>query len=172
MTGAIKILVIDDEEVIASKLCWLITRRVPQVECETANNHADGLRMALAGKYALTLLDLRIPVSATDPTIDVDLVVQSIPKFPRPVIVVTEMQDPEGILQDYCFAYQAENFFPKHRLIKTIDIWDAEMGARQLISSLGAAYLRSVMPSQQHLFAGGVGHLYPGGHYVGATDHG
>jgi hypothetical protein len=106
--------------------------------------------MAHEEKADLTILDIHLPDA------DLDIVVTSIPKFPKPVIVVTEMDDPDGVLMAYCYAYHAENFYAKRNLIKIISTWDAEMTSRQLVSSIASAYYRSVMPNMQHLFAGGM----------------
>jgi CheY-like chemotaxis protein len=156
---ALRILVIEDDRNAARALCKLITRRIPLSECRVANNLADGIRMCQENEHDLTLLDIQLPLSADDETIDIDQTVQSIPKMPPPVIVVTQMDDPSGVLMEYCFAYGAENFFSKDHLLRIVETWDGEMKVRQIISSIASAYMRSKMPARRHLYEGGIKHL-------------
>jgi len=147
----LNILVIEDHPQVAKALCQLITKRIPFAECRIALNFTDGLKMAHEGEKAdLTLLDIHLPDA------DIDDVITSIPRFPKPVIVVTEMDDPDGTLLEYCFAYGAENFFSKRNLLKTISTWDTEMTSRQLVLSIASSHFRNVMPERRHLFSGGV----------------
>jgi CheY-like chemotaxis protein len=158
-TDSLRILVIEDDKDAARALCRLITRRIPLSTCRVANNLEDGIKMCLDNEHDLTLLDIQLPLSAADPTIDIDQTVQSIPKMPPPVIVVTQMDDPSGILMEYCFAYGAENFFSKDHLLRIVETWDGEMKVRQIISSIASAYMRSKMPARRHLYEAGIKHL-------------
>jgi len=148
------ILVIEDQADIAHTLCRLITRKIPFAECRIAHTFHEGLTKANEDRADLTLLDIHLPDA------DIDEVITSIPKFPRPVIVVTEMDDPDNLLMDYCYAYNAENFFEKRNLIKIVSTWDAEMTSRQLVSSIASAHFRNVMPTRRKLFEGGLKHLF------------
>lgn len=154
MVETLHILVIEDHMEMAAALCRLITQKISFAQCRMAHTFADGMRMAHETRADITILDIHLP----DATLDE--VVTSIPKIPRPVIVVTEMDDPEEILMNYCYAYNADNFYLKRNLLKIITSWDAEMTARQLVSSIASAHFRHVMPEKKHLFVGGVAHLF------------
>lgn len=162
MNSPMSILVIEDEEVQAKLLCRLITTRIPTAICRMAHNLEDGLSTSLSDNHDLTLLDIQIPRSKSDRTVDIDLVVTSIPKMPKPVIVVTQLDDPEGVLMDYCYAYNAENFYSKDYLLKIVETWTEEMKVRQVVSSICSAYMRVEMPKRRHLFSEGVNGLYNG----------
>jgi CheY-like chemotaxis protein len=154
MFDTLNILVIEDYAPVAQTLCRLVSKRIPFATCRISGTFADGLEKANSQKADLTILDIHLP------DVDIDTVVTSIPKFPRPVIVVTEMDDPDGVLMAYCYAYGAENFFAKRNLLKIIDTWDAEMTSRQLVSSIASAHFRNTMPDKRHIFTGGVKQIF------------
>ena len=155
----INILIIEDHKTTAQTLARIITHRIPSASCQLAHNLADGVRMAQNKKPDLTLLDMQMPLSAEDETIDIDATVRAIDLLPEPVIVVTSMQDPEGLLMEYCFAYGAENFFSKDHLLKIVETWDGEMKIRQIISSICSAYMRQEMPKHRERYKNGIKHL-------------
>jgi CheY-like chemotaxis protein len=162
MHDQLNILVVEDHKEVARALCRLITKRIPFAECRLAYTFQDGLRMANEVRADLTLLDIHLP----DATLDE--VVTAIPQFPEPIVVVTEMDDPDGLLMEYCFAYGAENFFSKRNLLKTISTWDTEMTSRQLVLSIASAHFRHVMPERRHLFQGGLNEKFK--HEIEALD--
>lgn len=141
-----KILIVEDHKEQAEMLCRLLTEKM-ECQCVIANTLPDGLAKSLEGAD-ITILDLHLTNSSILDTI------QSIPKFPKPVIVITEMDDPGKRIELLCYAYEAENFFSKnflHKIIEEMPGKDVKLNGEgnRLISAVTGAYFRTSLPARR-----------------------
>jgi CheY-like chemotaxis protein len=142
----VKILLVEDHEEQANMLCRLLTQKM-DCECVIANTLAEGLEESRRGAD-ITILDLHLVGSSILDTI------KSIPKFPKPVIVITEMDDPGKKIELLCYAYEAENFFSKnflHRIIEDMPGKGQKINGEgsRLISAVTGAYFRTTLPARR-----------------------
>lgn len=140
LANRLKVLVVEDHEDAARAMCNLLTRRLGgTVECEFATTLSDGLAKAIKFNADITILDLMLPDKS------VQEVIESIPHFPPPVIVVTELDDPDHEIELSCYANEAQNFFRKAQLRSTIV---SKEGAA-LVSAITKAHWRRVLPTDR-----------------------
>lgn len=142
-----KVLILEDHEEQAEMLCRLLTQKI-DCECVIAHTLARGLELSREGAD-ITILDLHLDgISILD-------TIQSIPKFPKPVIVITEMDDPGKKIELLCYAYEAENFFSKNFLHKIIEGMPGKLEGKingegnRLISAVTGAYFRTTLPARR-----------------------
>lgn len=139
-----KVLLVEDHPEQAQMLCRLLTSKI-ECECIIASTLEEGLDKAQHGAD-ITILDLHldgVPVLET---------IQAIPKFPKPVIVITEMDDPGKRIELLCYAYEAENFFSKsflHRTIENLPKKGINGEGDRLISAVTGAYFRETLPARR-----------------------
>jgi DNA-binding response OmpR family regulator len=133
-----KILVVEDHEESAQALCRLLTSRLGgTVECRIVRSLRESLDCAIEYDADITILDLHLPGST------VNEVIESIPYYPPPVIVVTDMDDPDHNIELRCYENEAQNFFSKDILRSTVM---SKEGA-DLLSAIIKAHWRRVLPS-------------------------
>lgn len=140
LSNHLKVLVVEDNQDAARAICNLLTRRLGGiVDCKFATELKEGLKMAIEFDADITILDLMLPGSS------VQEVIESIPYFPPPVIVVTELDDPDHEIELSCYANEAQNFFRKAQLRATIV---SKEGAA-LVSAITKAHWRRVLPTNR-----------------------
>jgi len=131
-----RVLIVEDHEPTATAFCRLISKKMPNIQCIIAKSLSAGLLEATTTRADITLLDLILPKNDGDTEkMPLKEVIQSIRLFPRPVIVITGLADPDGSIAAECFKYGCQNFLDKASL-------------SGLISTMTSAYLRDVMPKQ------------------------
>lgn len=117
-----------------------------RVDCKIVSTLADGLRECIDFHADITLLDLYLPGSS------VQEVIHSIPKFPPPVIVVTDIEDQDQQIQLECFAFRAENFISKSTLGNILANFPSHIEGDKLVTAIINAHFRKVMPSKRSEF--------------------
>ena len=137
ISNPMRILIVEDHKASADALCRILVKRIEGCECTVAGRLDTGLKLARERRHDITLLDIGLPDAGSDQ------VIISIPLFPKPVIVITDLEDYEVELK--CFAYEADNFFTKKRLRETID---TNEGA-DLIRAITNAHWRHSMPARR-----------------------
>lgn len=143
-----KVLIVEDHKEQAELLCRLLTQKM-KCECIIATTLKDGLRLGeIEEDISITILDLNLSEPRMLDTI------LSIPKFPEPVIVVTEMDDEDKRIELLCYAHGAENFFSKKFLHRAIEEMPGNGGkingeGNRFISAVAGAYLRGTLPARR-----------------------
>ena len=140
MREPLRILIVEDHADSAEALCRIFKLRIPGCVCILAGDLEDGLTKAKTANADITILDLGLPKSR-----DYHHVIESIPEFPPPVIVITDLPDEDSAIELKCYAYQAQNFFSKTELRQTIILNE---GA-ELIKSITKAHYRHVLPKRR-----------------------
>lgn len=112
------------------------------LECIIVGTLREGLEKSAELKAGVTLLDLNLP----DATMDE--VIESIPKFYPPVVVVTDYTTPEVVIK--CFQYEAENVLSKTALRARIDSFEGKIEADKLVMAITNAHFRDVLPRTRH----------------------
>jgi DNA-binding response OmpR family regulator len=135
-----KILVVEDHQDSAQALCRLLTSRLGgTVECKIVTTLKESLQVAIEYDADITILDLNLPGST------VIEVIESIPYYPPPVIVVTDLDDPDHNIEIACYENEAQNFFSKSVLRSTVV---TKEGA-ELLSAITKAHWRRALPSEK-----------------------
>ena len=134
------ILVVEDHEASAKALALMLERKIGQTaRIHIASTLAEGLRVAREIKADITILDLNLPDA------EVHDVIRSIPAFPPPVIVYTDLEDPDSKLEIECYANCCQNFFSKQSLRR--EIYD--FSGAQLVSAITKAHWRRTLPKPE-----------------------
>lgn len=134
-----RILIVEDHEATAASLRKLLAEKIPGVVCRTVATLQEGLDCAKEFGANVTLLDLGLPDVARDQ------VIASIPLFPPPVICLTEMDDPDFIIEMACYDNMAQNFFSK-KFLRTLIFG---YGGDKLVEAIMKAHWRHARPSEQ-----------------------
>jgi len=137
-----KLLIVEDHAGSAEALCKLLTLRMETLHCVIVGTLREGLEKSMEIKAGVTLLDLSLP----DATID--QVIESIPKFYPPVVVISDFASPEIVLK--CFQFEAENVLTKCALRKKIDSFEGRIEADKLVMAITNAHFRDVLPKTRH----------------------
>ncbi len=82
------------------------------------------------------------------PDATIDEVIESIPNFYPPVVVVTDYTTPEIVIK--CFQYEAENVLSKAALRAKIDSFEGQIEADKLVMAITNAHFRDVLPKMRH----------------------
>lgn len=118
----------------------MLTRKFgTAAKCFIARDLASGLRMAHEQVMDITLVDLCLP----DAT--VDQVIEAIPLFTHPVIIVTDLDDANSEIEVRCYEHCAQNFFSKHALRR--EIFDHT--GSSLVSAITKAHWRDRLPQRR-----------------------
>lgn len=127
-----RILLVEDHKATADRLSVLLKKAEESLEISIAHTLADGLRMSDEIEPDITLLDLCLPdcESWRD-------TVAAIPKFKPPVIVVTDMEDPDIKVEAYRAG--AENVFKKRTILTVASV---------LISAATSARMRRLVKEE------------------------
>lgn len=133
-----KILIVEDHLPSAEALKKLLEVRMEAVEIEIATTLKEGLSKAVSFHADVTLLDLQLPDAS------IQEVIHSIVKFPPPVIVITDHDEDDIVLE--CFRYRAQNVLTKAALRERLDSLESTFQANALIRAITNTYLRSVAP--------------------------
>lgn len=141
-----KILIVEDHKEHADALCRLLTKRMERVDCKIVHTLEEGLRESIDFRADVTLLDLCLPGSS------IHEVIHSIPKFPPPVIVVTDIVDEDQQIQLECYAYRAQSFISKGTLGNILASFPSQIEGDKLVSAIINAHFRTVMPSKRAEF--------------------
>ena len=131
-----KILIVEDHKATADTMVRILRgmTQPAMVDVRVASTLREGLEVSQQFKADVTLLDLCLP-----DTRDWHEVAESIRQFHPPVIVVTEIDDPDNAIMLECYRLGAKDFFPKSIALRIASV---------LISSITSAHLRNVMPGQ------------------------
>lgn len=122
------ILIVEDNEATAETLTKLLVRAESSLEVFCVGTLAEGLAKSIELKADVTLLDLCLPdVKTWRET------AQAIEKFHPPVIVVTDMDDPEVDVE--CYKHGAQNVFSKRFALKAVTA---------LLSAMSSANMRTI----------------------------
>lgn len=139
-----KILIVEDNKEQANMLCRLLNQKI-DCTCVLAHTLDSALELSKEGAD-ITLLDLHLDDKMLE-------TIKSIPRFPKPVIVLTEMDDPNKRIELLCYAFQAENFFSKRFLHEIIEKLPGEGQingeGNRLISAVTGAYFRTTLPKHR-----------------------
>lgn len=123
-----KILLVEDHKETANRLGALLQKAEGVSEVVICGTLADGLAKSNDLKADITILDLMLPdVKSWRET------VAAIPKFHPPVIVVSELSDPE--ISEQCFLAGAADYLNKRTALGLIAL---------LISAITSARMRRV----------------------------
>lgn len=141
-----KILIVEDHKDHADALCRLLTKRMETVDCKIVCTLDEGLRESIDFQADVTLLDLCLPGSS------IHEVISSIPKFPPPVIVVTDIVDDDQQIQLECFAFRAQSFISKGILGNILANFPSQIEGDKLVSAIINAHFRTIMPSKRAEF--------------------
>ena len=134
------ILIVEDHYSSARAMSLMLERKFniekKTTKCYIANTLAQGLEMSQNPKMDITIVDLSLPGST------VDQVIESIPFFSHPVIIITSLDDPDSALEIKCYEHCAQNFFPKHVLRTEI----YEHKGITLVDAITKAHWRDRLP--------------------------
>lgn len=136
------ILVVEDHEPSAKALCLLMSEKMG-AECFIASTIDEALKITQTTKIDITLLDLCLPIKkgSNDRMLLKD-VIASIPLFPPPVIVVTDMDDENGMIEIDCYRHWAQNFLTKESLRDGL----GRFKGAELIKEITKSHWRHVLP--------------------------
>lgn len=138
-----KLLIVEDDIAQAEALRRLLKARMEYLDCKIVPTLAEALRWSKDFKADVTLLDLQLP----DATMDE--VIEAIPNFHPPVIVVTSVDDPSNEIMMKCFAYEAKGFHSKEELLDRIDSIPGRIAANTLTQSIIDSHFRHVLPERR-----------------------
>ena len=108
------------------------------IECVIVGTLKEAIEASEGLKAGVTLLDLDLPGST------IDEVIESIPKFYPPVVVISSHVDVTIMLK--CFEYSAENVLTKAALLARIDSFEGRIEADKLVTAITNAHFRHELP--------------------------
>ena len=142
-----KLLIVEDDQSQANALRKLLKVRMEYLDCQIVPTLGEALRWSQKFEADVTLLDLMLPDAS------VDEVIESIPRFHPPVIVVTEHEDDDNSLLIKCFVFEAKGFHKKSRLLAKINSLEGKIAAEELKQSIIDSHFRHVLPSRKQEFS-------------------
>jgi len=138
------ILIVEDHEPYSNTLCRLITEKMG-ADCFVASTIEDALGITKITRIDITLLALSLPVTkGSKELMPLQEVIASIPLFPPPVIVVTDREDNDGLIEIDCYRNWAQNFITKDALRDGL----GKFKGAELIKEITKSYWRNVLPDQ------------------------
>ena len=138
------ILIVEDHEPYAKTLCLLITEKMG-AECFMASTIEEALDITKITRIDITLLALSLPINkGSKELMPLNEVIASIPLFPPPVIVVTDLKDDDGLIEIECYRNWAQNFITKDGLRDGL----GKFKGAELIKEITKSYWRNVLPDQ------------------------
>lgn len=137
------ILIVEDHFASAKALSSMLEKKFnlekKTTTCYIAGTLADGLEITNSSDHPvmdITIIDLCLPDK------QVNEVIESIPLFTHPVIIVTSLDDPDFALEIKCYEYCAQNFFHKNDLRREI----FEHKGAALMDAITKAHWRDRLP--------------------------
>lgn len=133
-----KILIVEDHADTAQVVAKILAMKL-QAEVSVARTLSEGLALSNQMVADITILDLCLPGT------EVNAVIESIPLFKPPVVVVTDLDDEEGLIEIECYKHRAQNFFSKEWLRQQI----VENSGAALVAAITRTHWRHSLPTAE-----------------------